>query len=455
MKVSDIRIVYFVGIGGIGMSALARYFNALGKEVHGYDKTETALTKTLVEEGMIVHYDEDLTVIPKGVDLVIYTPAIPKDHKELVYFKAHGFPVMKRAQALGLISQDLKTIAIAGTHGKTTTSSLTTWLLRHGGIDCSAFLGGIAENFKSNYLTGKSEWVVIEADEYDRSFLHLHPDLAVILSMDADHLDIYGDKNSLLETGFKAFVNLLAADGQVLVQCDYYEEFANNAQAVPYGIGKAIYSVKNIRVENGAFVFDYESPQCQMKDLVLSLPGRHNIENACAAITIALKLGVAEAKIREGLQLFKGIKRRFEHVYKDEHIAYIDDYAHHPTELNAAISAAKELYAGKKVTGIFQPHLYSRTRDFEDDFAAALSQLDEVWMMGIYPAREMPIAGVTADVVLNKVDNSNKRRLTKATLLEAVKEWNGDVLMTLGAGDINTFVEPIKNILAQKASEGK
>ncbi|MCB0558928.1 MAG: UDP-N-acetylmuramate--L-alanine ligase [Lewinellaceae bacterium] len=444
MNLKDIKKIYFIGIGGIGMSALARYFHGRGAEVHGYDKTETLLTKKLVEEGMNIHYTEDVNQAPKGVDLVVYTPAVPATHKELVFLQEQGVPVKKRAEVLGIISRGMKTVAVAGTHGKTTTSSILTYLLRCGGIDCTAFLGGIATNFGSNFVEGQSDWVVVEADEFDRSFLHLSPNIAIILSMDADHLDIYGDRESLLETGFRAFAAKVEKGGRLYIQHQWREQLGDWPWVESFGIGGGTYRSDNVRVEEGYFTFDYRSPSHHLTGLQLALPGRHNVENATAALSVALQLGVEEEAIRRGLRSFRGIRRRFEMLYRSEERAYVDDYAHHPSELKAAIGAARELFPGKRITGIFQPHLFSRTRDFADGFAEALDELDEVLLMDIYPARELPIEGVDAQLLLGKMKNQDKRLVSKENLLEEVKRSQPQVLLTLGAGDIDTFREAIK-----------
>jgi UDP-N-acetylmuramate--alanine ligase len=452
MDLNSIKKVYFLGLGGIGMSALARYFHGRGVAVHGYDKTETLLTKKLVEEGMAIHYSEDLGQIPPGIDLVILTPAVPQNHLELQYFQQNGFPIKKRAEVLGIISRSMKTVAVAGTHGKTTTSSILTYLLRSGGIDCTAFLGGIATNFGSNFVAGHSEWVVAEADEYDRSFLHLSPDIAIILSMDADHLDIYGDRASLLETGFRAFARKLGADGSLYVQHRWQDELGEVPSRVySFGLDAGEYRAENIRVESGYFTFDYDCPGHRMKGLQFALPGRHNVENATAAIAVALQLGVSEDAIRAALLSFRGIRRRFEFLYRDGHSAYVDDYAHHPSELEAAIGAARQLFPGQRITGVFQPHLYSRTRDFADGFAAALDQLDDILLMPIYPARELPIAGVDAQLIMSKMTNPSKRLADKAVLLDLIRHNRPEILLTLGAGDIDNFREPIKLYFEQRS----
>lgn len=450
MQLKDIHTIYFVGIGGIGMSALARYFSGRGVEVYGYDRTATPLTERLEAEGMHIHYHEAPELIPDQVDLVVYTPAVPGTHLELQYFRANHFPVKKRAEVLGIISRGMKTVAIAGTHGKTTTSTITAHLLREGGLDCTAFLGGIAQNYGSNYIDGKGAWMVVEADEFDRSFLHLDPDLAGILSMDADHLDIYGDEKTLLETGFGAFVEKLKPGGTVWVQNNFVDFFADKAKVKSFGLDRGDYCSTDVRVEDGYFCFDFQNPKTQLQGLRFTMPGRHNVENATLAITIALELGVKEADIRRGLLNFKGIQRRFEMVYRDEEVAYFDDYAHHPTELRAAIGAARMLFPDKKITGVFQPHLFSRTRDFADGFAEALEQLDEIFLLDIYPARELPIEGVTSDWLAQKMKTKKAIRVQLANALDEIKKVEPTVLLTLGAGDISTLVPKIKNYLENR-----
>ncbi len=448
MNLKDQHIIYFIGIGGIGMSALARYFHMLGMEVSGYDKTPGPITEGLSKEGISIHFEEDLSQVPQNADLVIFTPAVPDTHTELTWFRDNGYPVMKRAEVLGLISKDKKAIAIAGTHGKTTTTSILTHLLRVGGIDCTAFLGGIAANLNSNFVFGQSEWVVVEADEFDRSFLHLSPYYSAITSTDADHLDIYDNHETMLE-GFAAFAEKVKPGGKVLIkqglsiplQDKDDSTFVENAYGLETGKNRAT----NIRVENGFFKFDFEG-DINITDIQSPLPGRHNIENATAAISISLLLGVSPEDIRRAMASFKGIWRRFETIVRSDNFVYIDDYAHHPSELNAAISAAKELYPDKKVTGIFQPHLYSRTRDFSAEFAQALDQLDEVILMDIYPARELPIPGVTSDSLFELMKNPIKTRANKENLLQKLKLSAPEVLLTLGAGDIDRFVRPIKEL---------
>ena len=447
---NDIQKVYFIGIGGIGMSALARYFNSRNVAVFGYDKTATTLTKKLAAEGMMIHYEDDISQIPEGIDLVIYTPAIPGEHRELNYFREHNFPIKKRAEVLGMISRTQRTIAVAGTHGKTTTTSILTHILREGGVDCTAFLGGIANNFSSNYVEGKSDWVVVEADEYDRSFLHLHPEIAIILSMDADHLDIYGADEAVKE-GFRMFGSQIKKNGKLLVNQKWITEYLQKKEVrneiKTYGLETGDYHATNIKVVDGYFVFDFKSKMSDIDDLQFNLPGHHNIENATAAIAVALALGVSVDAIRRSLVSFKGIRRRFEIIYRNENVVYIDDYAHHPSELRAAIHAARTLFPNKRITGIFQPHLFSRTRDFLLEFAEVLSTLDEVMLLEIYPARELPIAGVTSEAVYQLITNEAKTLTTMRELLDLLATRDLEVLMTLGAGDIDTLVAPIKEQL--------
>jgi len=442
-NMKDIHTAYFVGIGGIGMSAIARFLNRRDVKVHGYDLTKTPLTEQLEAEGMTIHYEEDLTKIPDRVDLVVFTPAVPSEHKELQYFRSKGYPVKKRAEVLGMISKEKLTIGVAGTHGKTTTTSVLTHILRTGGVDCSAFLGGIAGNFESNYVHGGGEWVVVEADEFDRSFLHLHPELAILTSMDADHLDIYGDPNSVT-AGFNGFAS------QVKRKIFHKEGLTvkTAAETEDYGIERGSCKAVNVHVANGCMVFDYHSPKGIIKDIEYTHPGLHNVENAVGAISIAKTLGVSNTDIKKALASFKGIKRRFEIIARTEHIVYIDDYAHHPEELKAAIAAARTFYPGQRLTGIFQPHLFSRTRDFADGFAEALDLLDEPVLIPIYPARELPITGVTSKMVFDKMVNPNKRLMSREEATDfysSEKGLNGvEVLMTLGAGNIDQLVPKIK-----------
>ena len=458
MKLSEFNHIYFIGIGGIGMSAIARYFIAQGKKVSGYDKTQTVMTDQLVVEGMNIHYEDELSKIPKDIDLVIYTPAIPNDHKGYNHLKHAGLPVIKRAEALGIISTDKKSIGVAGTHGKTTTCAMTTHVLKTGGIDVSAFLGGISVDYESNFLIGKSDVVVLEADEYDRSFLRLNPFIASISSMDPDHLDIYGDSKAMID-GFKDFASKIRDNGFLIIKHGLLDQFAikelmelanRGIQIFEYAEGQGQICISNIRVEEGKYVFDYSGLGIEINDIVMNMPGIHNIENASVAITVGLLHAVTPENIRKALAGFKGIHRRFEKIIEEKELVYIDDYAHHPGELKVAIDAARTLYPDRKLTGIFQPHLFTRTRDFVVGFAEELDKLDEIILMDIYPARELPIEGVTSERIYERIKNQNKKMVTKATLMETLKDCNPQVLMTLGAGDIDTFVPKIKEYFKEK-----
>lgn len=442
MKLKELQNIYFVGIGGIGMSALARYFHYLGREVSGYDKVETTLTRQLVTEGISVHYIDEVALLPPQIDLVVYTPAIPNNHQQLTHLRKQGYPIKKRAEVLGLISKHKKTIGVAGTHGKTTTSSILTHLLKVGGVDCTAFLGGIAGNFDSNFVAGQSDWVVMEADEFDRSFLQLHPHIGVITSMDADHLDIYGVVEQLQES-FEDFAGQVK---ETLYIANKLPLKRRNATSYSYGLEEGQVKASNLRAVAPYVYFDWEGFGKQWCNLEFTLPGQHNVWNATVAIAIAHQLGVKETAIREGLRTFKGIKRRFELVYDGKGQVYIDDYAHHPTELEAAIKAARTLYPNRHLTGVFQPHLYSRTRDFALGFATALDLLDKVILLDIYPAREQPIEGVSSSIIYNKMKCDDKILLEKKELLSALETMNLEVLMTLGAGDIGALVPSIAKI---------
>ena len=448
----QLKNIYFIGIGGIGMSAIARYFNERGVKILGYDKTQTVLTDQLSAEGMDICYENNYAEpFPTLIDLVIYTPAVPLTHPVCQHFKASGLPFMKRAEILGLISKNMKTIAIGGTHGKTTTSSITTHLLKEGGVSCTAFLGGIVENFGGNYVSGQSDWVVIEADEFDRSFLHLHPEIAAILSTDADHLDIYGSLESLIDTGFKPFAAQTAADGLLLIQHASVNLFPSTGNKQSFGIEEGDFKAVNIRLESNALIFDYQHSNILIKDLKFSLPGRHNVLNAVVAITIALRLGVSEEAIRENLLTFKGIQRRFDIKLVNDKMVIISDYAHHPTELNAVISAARELYPGKKITAVFQPHLFSRTKDFLDGFAKALSALDSVILLPIYPAREQPIPGIDSALLLQKISILDKKLVDSDGLILSLNQVQPEVLLMLGAGDFDRMLPQIVDMYHVKS----
>lgn len=448
MNFDAIKKIYFIGIGGIGMSGLARYFRRHGAAVHGYDRSETELTRALAAEGMFVHYEDDPERIPEGVDLVVFTPAVPKEHRELNWFLERGYPIKKRAEVLGIISRAKRCIAVAGTHGKTTTSSMTAHLLRASGIDATAFVGGIAQNLGGNYVEGNSDWVVVEADEYDRSFLHLHPEIAIINSIDPDHLDIYGTPEAVRDS-YAQFAGQVKPGGRLFCHLDADLGIPDTQF---FGIGSAQYEAANLRVEDGHMVFDLfiHDPNVrttEMFGLRLPYPGRHNVCNATAAIAATLAAGATPEAVAAALPQFRGVKRRFDYIIRQPDLVYVDDYAHHPAELEAAIGAARTLYPGKKLTGIFQPHLYTRTRDFADGFAQSLDRLDEVLLLDIYPAREEPIPGVTSEMLAMRMKNPNVTVLSKKDLLEALKTKKIEVLMTMGAGDIDTFIEPIKQLL--------
>jgi UDP-N-acetylmuramate--alanine ligase len=448
MELSNVKRVYLVGIGGIGMSGLARYFRHLGCVVCGYDKTPTDLTNELHNEGIAIIFDDRSDFIPRTFHspdentLIIYTPAIPKDSEILNFFKDKGFELFKRSQVLGIISKGKFTVAVAGTHGKTTTSTMIAHILKDSGNDCSAFLGGISTNYNSNVLYGKNNIVVVEADEYDRSFLTLHPDIAIITSMDADHLDIYGDHAHLTES-FKLFASQIKPGGKLI-----HKKGLPLETGFTYAVeADADASASNIYIENGDFYFDFKNSDTNITNIKQGIAGLHNIENAVAAIEAALLLKVSPDSIKSALGSFKGVKRRFEYIIKNDHQVFIDDYAHHPEELKACIRSVKKLYPGKKLTTIFQPHLYTRTRDFADGFAEALDLTDELLILDIYPARELPIEGVNADMILDRMKLVNKRRCGKREAIEIVKKEKPALLLTVGAGDIDQLVQPLKQVL--------
>ncbi|MFD2288786.1 UDP-N-acetylmuramate--L-alanine ligase [Pedobacter petrophilus] len=448
MELSKINRVFFVGVGGIGMSALARYFAKRGQLVCGYDKTRTRLTETLENEGILITYIDEVSSLPEAFlspredTLVVYTPAIPKDAELLNHFRDLGFTLKKRSEVLGIISKGMYCIGIAGTHGKTTTSSIVAHILTDTGYGCTAFLGGIASNYNSNVLYGNNNVVVVEADEYDRSFLTLHPDVAVITSMDADHLDIYGDK-SQLEESFRLYASQLKPNGKLYVHEGLSLENSTTYAASATANAKAL----NLRVEGAKFVFDYEDDNQKINDISLMLPGKHNVENTTVAIAIALQLGIDPEKVKQAVANFKGVKRRFEYIVNNGSQIYIDDYAHHPEELKACFNAVRQLYPDKKLTVIFQPHLFTRTRDFADEFASVLGTADDLLLLDIYPARELPLEGIDAPFLLNKITLSNKRILTKDAVIQYVKDEKPELILTVGAGDIDTIIEPLKNIL--------
>jgi len=430
------------------MSGLARYFHHLGCVVCGYDKTSTDLTNELHREGIPVIFSDSEEWIPLSFrtpdpgTLIIFTPAIPKDSAILNFFRDKGFELFKRSQVLGIISKGMFTIGIAGTHGKTTTSTMVAHILKDSGKDCSAFLGGISSNYQSNVLYGKNNIVVVEADEYDRSFLTLYPDIAIITSMDADHLDIYGDHQHLTDS-FKLFASQIKPGGKLIHRIGLPLE-----TGFTYAVdADADANASNIRIENGDFYFDFKNNNTSISNIKLGIAGLHNIENAVAAIEATLLLGVQADAIKSALGSFKGVKRRFEYIIKNDHQIYIDDYAHHPEELKACIRSVKRLYPDKKLTTIFQPHLYTRTRDFADGFAEALDLTDELIMLDIYPARELPIEGVNADMILDRMKLENKRRAGKQEAIDIVSDERPGLLLTVGAGDIDQLIQPLKHAL--------
>jgi UDP-N-acetylmuramate--alanine ligase len=444
--------VFFVGIGGIGMSALARWFRAKGFVVIGYDKTATSLTHKLCEEGIEVHYNDSLDLIPDEFvvknTLVIYTPAISANQSQLNYFVDGGYEVKKRAEVLGMISSSMYTVAIAGTHGKTTTSSMIAHILHHSGVDTTAFLGGIATNYDSNLLLGSSEEsiAVIEADEYDRSFLQLSPDIEIITSVDADHLDIYGDEGSM-HSSYRLFYDRLHDDGKCFVSAKA-QETLNLEKCEVYGI-KGDISAANIRIEENKYKFDYVSDTHKIADIQLNLPGEHNTENALAAISVATSLGIAEVEIKQAFETYKGVKRRFEYVLELPEITYIDDYAHHPVEIAAFITTLKALYPKQVIQVIFQPHLFTRTRDFASEFATSLSIADAVILMDIYPAREWPIDGINSTIILDKIAVADKEIMGTDEILAMLEHKRPDVLATIGAGNIDMLVPKIKELITK------
>ncbi|RKF04745.1 UDP-N-acetylmuramate--L-alanine ligase [Tenacibaculum lutimaris] len=445
MNLKTIHNVYFIGIGGIGMSALARYFSENGKVVAGYDKTPSPITKGLEQIGVEIHFEDAVKNIPisfldKRATLVVYTPAVPKNHQELNYFTNNGYTVLKRAEVLGEITKNTFCLAVAGTHGKTTTSSILGHIMQP--EKATSFLGGIAENYNSNLILGEDKVSVVEADEFDRSFLKLSPNIACVTSMDADHLDIYGE-NEMLQQSFVEFANkvsdtLIVAKGLPL-------------KGLTYAVNEdADYKAFNVRVEVGKYIFDVQTPTSEIKDIEFHLPGNHNMMNALAALAMADVYGVSLEKIKEQLKSFRGVQRRFSYKIKTDDVVLIDDYAHHPTEIKAVAQSVREMFPNKKVLAVFQPHLFSRTKDFVDDFAEALSLFDEVLLLDIYPARELPIEGVTSSWLLDKMTLENKKLVSKEKLSDEVLKSESKIVTMLGAGDIGLLVEEVKNKIKEK-----
>lgn len=455
----NIEFVYFLGIGGIGMSALARYFLAEGKQVAGYDRTSTPLTDALREEGMEVHFQDEIHRIPafvrdpanKEKTVVVLTPAIPAGHQELEYFRSNGYAVLKRSQVLGLLTGNHTTFGVAGTHGKTTTSSMLAFILHTAQRNCTAFLGGISVNFRSNLLLGDpsapQHEIVVEADEFDRSFLTLFPQAAIITSMDADHLDIYGDRDEMLST-YRAFAAQVHPSGFILYKHGL-PIGSTRARQLTYSITEkaADYRGTNITVKDGRYTFSLHTPGYVIDDLTLGLPGRHNVENAVAAAGLALETGVDPLSVKDALEQYAGVQRRFEYQVRRPDVIYIDDYAHHPEELRSAILSARELHPGKRITVAFQPHLFTRTRDFAEGFAESLSLADTVYLLDIYPARELPIPGVDSRMLSDKMTIADKHLVTKEEIIAKLRTTRPQVFMTLGAGDIDQLVAPVKKLL--------
>ena len=457
MRLEDVRSVYFVGAGGIGMSALVRYCLANGYHVGGYDKTSSELTEKLIEEGAKIHYEEDIEAVDacfkqKESTLVVYTPAIPADHKELVYFRENGFEIQKRAQLLGTLTQTRKGLCVAGTHGKTTTSTMTAHLLHQSHVDCNAFLGGISKNYGTNYILSDSDYVVVEADEFDRSFHWLRPFMAVITSADPDHLDIYGTKEAYLES-FCHYTQLIQPGGVLVLHKDLEVDVdvQEGVSVYEYSRDAGDFHAENIRIGGGEIFFDFVHPEGVIKDIQLGVPVSINIDNGIAAMALAMLSGVGEEELREGMRTFAGVDRRFDFKIKNEKMVFLSDYAHHPNEIEQSVKSVRELYQDKKIAAIFQPHLYTRTRDFYKEFASALSLLDQVFLCDIYPARELPIPGVTSKLIYDNLrPGIEKRLISKEEILDVIQQKDFDVLMSLGAGDIENYVPQIANVLQEK-----
>ena len=457
MNTKDIKAVYFVGAGGIGMSAIARYFIKKGHVVAGYDKTPSELTTRLEKEGMLIHYEENVDEIPhacrrKESCLVIFTPAIPEEHKELRYFRENGFEIQKRAQVLGTLTQALKGLCVAGTHGKTTTSTMCAHIMHQSNLDCNAFLGGISKNYGTNYILSDSNFVVIEADEFDRSFHWLRPWMSVITSTDPDHLDIYGTKDAYLES-FRHYTELIQPGGALIIHRDLEmkENLQDGVRRYDYSLNEGDFHAENIRIKNGEITFDFISPIESIKNVKLGQPIPINIENGIAAMAMAQLNGCNEEELKYGMKTYGGVDRRFDFKIKTDKLVFLSDYAHHPKEIYQSAKSIRELYKDKHITAIFQPHLYTRTRDFYKDFADALSQLDEVILTEIYPAREEPIEGVTSKLIYDNLkEGVKKEMIQKDQVLDYVKNHDFEVLIVLGAGDLDAQVPSITKILNRK-----
>ena len=457
MEIKDIKAVYFVGAGGIGMSAIARYFISRGLVVAGYDKTPSDLTRQLEKEGMLIHYEENIDAIPAACKqpefcLIIYTPAIPAEHQELQFFRQHGFEIQKRAQVLGTLTREHKGLCVAGTHGKTTTSTMCAHIMHQSHLDCNAFLGGISKNYGTNYILSDSDYVVIEADEFDRSFHWLRPWMSVITSTDPDHLDIYGTKEAYLES-FRHYSELIQPEGALIIHkgLEMKEHLQDNVRRYDYALQEGDFHAENIVIENGEITFDFVSPIENVKGIQLGQPIPINIENGIAAMAMAQLAGCTADELRNGMKTFKGVDRRFDFKIKTDKLVFLSDYAHHPKEIYQSAKSIRELYRNRKITAIFQPHLYTRTRDFYKDFADALSQLDEVILTEIYPARELPIEGVTSALIYDNLrPGIEKQIIRKDDVLDLVKRRDFDVLIVLGAGDLDNQVPQITKILEDK-----
>jgi len=447
MNLKHVNSVYFIGIGGIGMSALARYFVAKRVTVGGYDKTKTDITNSLEDLGVSIHFEDNISLIEdvflsKENTLVVYTPAIPKNHAELTYFNLNGYDVLKRSAVLGQITRETFCMAVAGTHGKTTTTSILGHLLNACDVKVTAFLGGISENYNSNLILNGTDITVVEADEFDRSFLTLSPDYACITSMDADHLDIYGDASELIKS-FEDFSEKIKPNGKLFVKNGL------PIKGITYGIeDDSDYSVQNIKILNGSYVFDVKTPNALLEDFKFSLPGRHNLSNALIALAMSVEYGIPKPQLAKALASYKGVKRRFTYQIKSKDLVFIDDYAHHPEEINAVHQAVREMYPNKKVLAVFQPHLFSRTKDFIDEFAKSLSLFDEIILLDIYPARELPIEGVNSEWLLGKIEHNNKKLVQKSELIQHIKTSSASIVLTIGAGDIGEEVKHIKEALS-------
>ena len=458
MEIKDIKSVYFVGAGGIGMSAIARYFINRGMVVAGYDKTESELTKQLEKEGMLIHYEEDINAIPHACKdvkstLVIYTPAIPAKHKELEFFKKGNFEIEKRAQVLGTLTRTHKGLCVAGTHGKTTTSTMAAHILHQSHVDCNAFLGGISKNYGTNYiLSDTSDYVVIEADEFDRSFHWLRPYMTVITATDPDHLYIYGTKEAYLES-FRHYTTLIQDGGVLIIHkgLEMKDDISKGVKKYDYSLDEGDFHAENILIENGEITFDFISPIESIKNISLGQPVPINIENAIAAMALAQLNGCTAEEIKYGMKTYAGVDRRFDFKIKNDNIVFLSDYAHHPKEIYQSAKSIRELYKDKKITAIFQPHLYTRTRDFYKDFASSLSILDEVILCDIYPAREKPIEGVTSKLIYDNLkEGVQKEMIHKEDVLDYVKNHDFEVLLVLGAGDLDNYVPQMTKILKEK-----